>query len=74
VATAECPVSFITPRSRELVEVFMRAKRLTESSGASMFGPDLSAWPAWAVDSFDVLERESIRYENARFQAEAPQT
>lgn len=69
VESAECPVSLITPDTAELLRLFTRAERLQES-GTALFGPDLSAWPAWAVDAFDVLTTESIRYENAKWEAE----
>lgn len=69
VATAECPVSLITPESGEILRLFTRAERLQES-GTALFGPDLSAWPAWAVDAFDVLTTEQIRLENAKWDAE----
>ena len=65
----ECPVSFVTPRSRELVQIFNRAQ-YSQGAGASMFGPDLSKWPIWAVDAQVVLEQARIREHNARFEAE----
>ena len=70
IATAECPVSLITPRSQELLQMYIRAKRVKEASGAALFGPDQSEWPAWAVDAVDVCELESIRHENAKIEAE----
>lgn len=69
VTCHECPVSAITPRSGELVGLYMRSKRLHDASGACLFGPDQSAWPAWAVDAFDTLEVEQIRLDAARDEA-----
>lgn len=66
----ECPVSFIDPESVETVLAFANARLAHESSGAGMYGPDLSAWPAWAVDALTTLERERIATENARIESE----
>lgn len=66
VATAECPVSLITADSLDWVATYHRSKRL----GVPLYGQDLSAWPAVAVDAIETLEMESIRYENARMEAE----
>lgn len=63
-------MSFVTPHSVELVQIFSRARHATEASGAALFGPDLSRWPAWAVDAAVVIEQERIRVENARMTAE----
>lgn len=67
-------MSLITARSNELLQMFVRSKRVKEASGAALFGQDLSRWPAWAVDAFDVCELESIRYENARIDADQRST
>lgn len=66
VEAAECPVSLISARSVELITIYHRAKR----SGVAMFGPDLSAWPAWAADLFDALDVEQIKLDNAKWEAE----
>lgn len=67
VSSAECPVSAITPRSMELLVVWLRARRVP---GAAMFGSDLSRWPAVMVDAWETLEIEQARYEQARMDAE----
>lgn len=66
----ECPVSFITPESRELVQVFLRARQMRELAGASLYGPDLREWPARVVDAFTLLESERLKTENAQSRAE----
>lgn len=70
VGCDECPVSAITPLAFELVSLFSRANYAHESSGAALFGTDLSKWPVWAVDALVVIEQEKVRESNARFEAE----
>jgi hypothetical protein len=70
VETAECPVSLISPRAAEIVQVFSRAKYAKDGAGAALYGPDLSKWPAWAVDAAVAIEQERIREHNARSAAE----
>jgi hypothetical protein len=67
----ECPRSYITPRSTELVNIFGSAQHATKASGAALYGPDLAKWPAWAVDACVVLEIERILEHNARIEAQA---
>ncbi len=69
----ECPVSFITPKASEIVQILNRTRHAKENSGAGLFGHDLSKWPAWAVDAVVVIEQERIKAENARFEAEREQ-
>jgi hypothetical protein len=66
----ECPVSYITPESRELVQIYLRSTQMKKSQGASLYGPDLNRWPARTVDAFTCLESERIRTENAQSRAE----
>lgn len=66
----ECPVSLISPKSAELVQVFTRANHAREGGGAALFGPDLSKWPTWAVDALVVIEQERVKEHNARLEAE----
>lgn len=66
----ECPVSYITPRSQELVSILGTATHAQRATGASLFGPDLSKWPAKAVDASVCLELERISTDNARREAE----
>lgn len=61
----ECPVSFIVPESVELVQHYFRARSVHEAFGASLYGSDLSEWPAWAVYMTAALEEERIKYQNA---------
>ena len=70
MATNECPVSLITPQSKQIVEVFVRAKFAHQASGAGLYGPDLSCWPARAVDALVVIQQETNREHNARVRAE----
>lgn len=61
----------ITPKSEELLNIFGRAQRCHEASGAAMFGPSLADWPIWAVDVQDVIHTTEVRINNARIEAEA---
>lgn len=61
-------MSLITPASIQLLGVYQRSKRAHEATGASLYGPDLSEWPVWAVDLMETLEIERIRVNNAEFE------
>ena len=58
------------PWATELVQIFSRAAHAKERTGAALFGPDLSKWHPRIVDAAVVIEQESIREHNARFEAE----
>lgn len=47
----ECPVSYITPASRHLIQIECQ-NQIMKESGASMYGPDLSKWPSRIADAF----------------------
>lgn len=64
---SECPVSYISPASRELVQIVFRSQYAT---AAPLFGTDLSKWPIWAMDVLVTVEQERIKEHNARFDAE----
>jgi hypothetical protein len=66
VSCNECPVTLVTPESMRLVEIFGRAQFV---SGAPLYGPDLSRWPARMVDAAAVIQQEQNRTENARSKA-----
>jgi len=59
VTAPECPVSYITPRSLELLNLVRKAADAFQASGASLFGPDLSKWPPWAADAVIEIERQT---------------
>ncbi len=73
VEIPECPVSYIGPEARRIVEIFMRGKLIHGACGASLFGPDQSRWPVWAADAAAIVEQESIREHNARIEYENSQ-
>lgn len=68
--TTDCPVSVITAKSEELLNIMGRASRAHEASGASLFGQNLGDWPIWAVDVLEVIQqcetREAIAYAEAQ--------
>ncbi len=60
----ECPVSFITPQSEELVAIVTRAQLVGKAAGASLFGPDLSKWPARMYDAATLVAAEDAKVES----------
>jgi hypothetical protein len=60
----ECPVSYITPQSLELLNWYGRARRAHEAFGTAPYGSNLSRWPAIAVDIVTLIEQERLRVEN----------
>lgn len=64
-------MSFITPESYELVQIYARSKQIGGETGTvSLFGPDLDNWPCRISDAFCVLETEKVKTESARMDAE----
>lgn len=61
----ECPVSYITPKTKEILNQILQARHVYRASGASLFGADLSQWPPWAVEAMSCVENEHIAVENA---------
>lgn len=59
--TAECPVSRITPKVRQLLDVVTHDFQLHEATGATMFGPVIAKWPAWYADAVSVIQTEIQR-------------
>lgn len=70
VMSAECPASLITPESIATLEIVNRNRHVREASGCSIFGSDVSRWPAKFVDALELIEIERIRVDNARAEAE----
>jgi hypothetical protein len=68
VETAECPVSLITGRSRELIQIVIRARQL-QRSGGSLFAA--GEWPVEIVDAVCAVEQADCQVENARIEAES---
>jgi hypothetical protein len=66
----ECPVSYIKPESKVLVAQLQRVDFASDATGTSLYGPDLSQWPAWAVESYIALQSEKNRVANAKTRAE----
>jgi hypothetical protein len=66
----DCPVAIITPKSEELLNIFGRASRVHDASGAALFGPAIAEWPIWAVDAQDQIRVCEIQENNARIEAE----
>lgn len=60
--TNECPVSLITPQSRELVQIYFRSKILHEAGVAPLGAEDL---PIKVADAFVVIATEANIVEGA---------
>ena len=71
VSVQECPVSYVTPRSIDMVQLLARSEHGREASGASLYGPDLSRWPAPIAEAMIALEVERVTAENARHERES---
>ena len=65
-----CPVSVITPQSRELVNLVTRAHHAYSQSGAAFGGADSRKWPGRWFDAVTVIEQQKILEHNARLRAE----
>lgn len=62
----ECPVSLITPKSFELVQIFVAATKVREETGTIM---DLSQSPGWMYDAARLIQDQKIKAEVARQKA-----
>lgn len=62
-ATVECPRSLYSDELKELVQDFAKS-RIFGQFGASLYGPDLSSWPARTVEAFLIMHRESERVDS----------
>jgi hypothetical protein len=69
VETAECPVSLITAESLQLLEMVTSSNLTKESSGAALFGPNTSRWPAWWHDAVVVVALQERAEQAARMEA-----
>ena len=56
----ECPVSYITPRSRWLVQVLLENKMHSAAAGSCLFGPDTTAWPQWWATAVAIVQSQSL--------------
>ncbi len=65
VKTKECPVSLITPRSFELVQLLAGADKVREKTGTSL---DVSK-VGWLWDAARVIREQEIEVEIARDKA-----
>ncbi len=70
VSVNECPRSYITNRSIDLVQLCAKAQHAQNAAGASLYGPNLSQWPSWAAEAMIRLEIERVAIENARCERE----
>ena len=64
LSTDECPVSLITPDIRSVVRTIENHRYIKEFSGATLFGSDLSMWPAWYADAVQIIQEEICRETN----------
>ncbi len=67
----ECPVSYITPQSFELVQIHQAGSMIKNLTGAIDFGGDSSAWDARHYDALYVIAIEDRRVEDEIEQARA---
>jgi len=65
---SECPVTFVTSESRQLIDWEARNKHLKDATGATMYGPNVNRWPQWFADLIAAVEIQRKLEHNA-FQA-----
>jgi hypothetical protein len=66
VAVDDCPRSYVTDESKFLVEMEAENRHIHEATGASLFGPVASRWPAVWWDVVTALQMARIQEGNAR--------
>lgn len=71
VEARECPVSLLAdaPELRSLIHLDTRNRQVQKATGAAMFGPDSSLWPAVWFDAVAVLQTARDEEEAARLEA-----
>ena len=57
-------MSLIAPDMRRVVRIIENNRYIKEFGGAVLFGPDLSAWPAWYADAIQIIQEEICRETN----------
>lgn len=65
-ATAECPVSLVTPESMFLVELIHGSQITNETMGATLFGADTRRWPAVYHDAVRVVAAAKLAEDVAK--------
>jgi hypothetical protein len=66
---AECPVSYITARSSELVGSLEIARQVREATGESPL-PPVTEWPVRLIDAARLVNVEGIKEHNACLEVE----
>ena len=66
----ECPVSYISQKSLDLIQIDMRQRIAHKATGAFLYGPDLSKWPSKLLDALTVIEDEQRSIENGLYELE----
>lgn len=69
VSSNECPVSAITPEIEQFVKRISTAAFANQCFGASLYGPNLQAWPARDYDAAVLVASEANRIDAARHAA-----
>lgn len=67
VSTNECPVSLLTGTQFQLLQDWSESSRF---DGCSLFGPDLSRWPAEVFDAFVIFASEESRIDSAKLEVD----
>jgi len=66
---SECPVSFLSPLSVEVVSSLETARQLREATGENPL-PPVRSWPVRLLDAQRLIHIEGIKTHNARIEAE----
>ena len=59
-------MSYITPKSRFLLELVQGSRASYSATGAALFGPDTRKWPAWFHDAILAVESAITEEHNTR--------
>ena len=65
----ECPVSFISPDSAELVASIQLVSNVREATGENPL-PPVKTWPVTLIDAARIVRTEGIKENNECFKAE----
>jgi len=68
-AISECPVSYITAQSLQLLAMIHDDMIAHEATGGTLFGPVSGRWPAWWLDAVATVRGEINREHNMRMEA-----
>jgi len=67
---SECPITYVTPTTRHWIYTERQQDILKESTGACLYGPDISKWPSKMVDVFTTIASCKNEYDYRKHETE----